>query len=141
VGRVVRRPERFGFHPLSAAEHRLNQVEGLKLPLWRLIAAILVISAMAAVLLALAPVYFENYQLGRYVRSLVTAPNAAAVPDDAVRSNVLSRARQLDLPVRPEDVQISHAGAKLQLQIRYAVQMDFPLYQVDVHFHPSATSR
>ncbi len=114
--------------------------ETQKLPLWRLIAAILVLAAMAGILLALAPVYFEDYQLRQYIRSLARAPNAAASPDEPLRSTVLARARQLDLPVEPGDVQISHPNGKLQLQLKYAVQMDFPLYQVDLHFHPGATS-
>lgn len=113
--------------------------ENRKLPLWRLIAAILVLAAMSGILLALAPVYFEDYQLRQYIRSLVRAPNAATTPDETQRSAVLARARQLDLPVQPADVQISHPNGKLQLQLKYAVEMDFPLYQVDLHFHTGAT--
>jgi len=108
-----------------------------KLPLWRLIAAILVLAAMTGILLTLAPVYFEDYQLRQYIRSLVRTPNT---PDEALRAEVLARARQLDLPVEPGDVQISRPSGKLQLQLKYAVQMDFPLYQVDLHFHPAASS-
>ena len=111
----------------------------MKLPLWRLIAAILVLAAMAAILLSLAPVYYEDYQLRRYVRSIARGPNANATTDDTVRAAVLGRARQLDLPVEPGDVRIAHAAGKLQLQLKYAVQMDFPLYQVELHFHPGAS--
>jgi hypothetical protein len=110
----------------------------MKLPLWRLIAAILVLVAMAGVLLALAPVYFEDYRLRQYIRSLARGPST---PDETLRSAVLARAHQLDLPVEPGNIQITHPDGKLRLQLNYAVQMDFPLYQVDVHFHPSATSR
>jgi hypothetical protein len=109
-----------------------------KLPLWRLIAGILVLLGMAGILAALAPVYFEDYQLRQYIRSLVKTP---ATPDDALRAAVLTRARQLDLPVQPGDIQITRPNGKLELQMKYAVQMDFPLYQVDLHFHPSATGR
>jgi hypothetical protein len=111
-----------------------------KLPLWRLIAAILVLACMAGVLVALGPVYLEDYQLRQYIRSLVRASNAATAPEETLRSAVLARARQLDLPVQPGDIRISHASGKIELQAKYAVQMDFPLYQVDLHFHPGATS-
>ena len=93
---------------------------------------------MAGTLLALAPVYFEDYELRQYLRALARGPNA---PDETLRSAVLARAKQLDLPVEPGEVQITHPNGKLRLQLNYAVQMDFPLYQVDIHFHPSATSR
>jgi len=113
----------------------------MKLPLWRLIAGIFVLLAMASVLIALAPVYFEDYELRQYVRSLVREPNAATMPDDTIRSRVLARAHQLNLPVAASDIQITHTDGKLRLQLRYAVEMNFPLYQVDLHFHPGATSR
>lgn len=113
----------------------------MKLPLWRLIAGILVLLAMASVLIALAPVYFEDYELGEYVRSLAREPNATTMADEAIRSRVLARAHQLDLPVAASDIQVGHANGKLQLQLKYAVEMNFPLYQVDLHFHPRATSR
>lgn len=107
----------------------------MKLPLWRLIAAILVLAALAGILVALAPVYFEDYQLRQYLRTLTPT-----TPDDALRAAVLARARQLDLPVQPGDIRISHPNGKLHLDLKYAVQMDFPLYQVDLHFHPTATT-
>lgn len=111
------------------------------LPFWRLIAGILVLLAMASVLVALAPVYFEDYQLRQYIRSEVRGPNIAAMADDALRSAVLARAQQLNLPVAASDVQIAHADGKVEVRLKYAVQVDFPLYQVDLHFHPGASSR
>jgi anti-sigma-K factor RskA len=108
-----------------------------RLPLWRLIAALLVVAAMVAVLAALAPVYLKDYRLGQYMKSVASASNAQ---DDVVKAEVLERARELDLPVRPEDLQLSHPSGKLEMQMRYAVQMDFSLYQVDVHFHHRATN-
>ncbi len=110
----------------------------MKLPLWRLILAILVLGAMAAVLLSLMPVYFENFQLGRYVGELVRSPNAT---DDSLRTAVIARAHQLDLPVAAQDIQIKRTDGKVELQTRYVVQMDFPLYQVDLHFHANGSSR
>jgi len=106
-----------------------------RLPLWRLIAALLVVAAMVAVLGALAPVYLRDYRLGQYMKSVANAANAQ---DDVVKEEVLTRAHQLDLPVTPDDLQISHPKGRLEMQVRYAMQMDFSLYQVDVHFHHSA---
>jgi hypothetical protein len=112
----------------------------MKLPLWRLIAAVIVLLAMASVLFALAPVYFEDYQLRQYVRSLVRSPRTSAMPDDALRAAVITRAKQLDLPLAVSDIQITHPDSKVHVQLNYAVQLDFPVYQVEVHFHPGATS-
>ena len=94
-----------------------------RLPLWRLIAGIAIFGAFAAVLIALAPVYIDNYRLAQYVHSLAASTAARTEPDETLRSEVLSRARQLDLPVDPGDVHISHTGGALQLQAAYRVQM------------------
>jgi hypothetical protein len=110
----------------------------MKLPLWRLIAAILVLLGMAGVLLALAPAYVEDYKLGQFIRSLARSP---ATPDEALRAAVIARARDLNLPLEPGDIRITHDNGKLQLQLKYSVQVDYALYQVKVHFHPSATSQ
>jgi hypothetical protein len=110
----------------------------VKLPLWRLVLGVSVLVAMVGILLTLMPVYFENYQLGQYVRQLARNANA---PDDELRAAVMVRARALDLPVQPGDIQITRPEGKLQLEMKYAVQMDFPLYQVDLHFHANGASR
>jgi hypothetical protein len=110
----------------------------VKLPLWRVVLAVLVLGTMAAVLLSLMPVYFENYQLGQFVKQLARGPNA---PDDTLRAAVLKRARELDLPVDASDVAITHSDGKSVIATKYKVQMDFRLYQVDLHFHADAASR
>jgi hypothetical protein len=96
---------------------------------------------MISILTALAPVYLEDYQLRRYLGRLVHSPKAAAAPDETLRSQVVAEAHKLDLPVRADDVKITHSSDQVEVQIKYAVQMDFPLYQVDLHFHPNASSR
>lgn len=110
----------------------------MKLPLWRLVLGVLVLCAMAAVLLSLLPISFENYQLGQFVKQLARRPSA---PDDTLRTAILNRARELDLPVEPGDVAITHSGGKLAIQTKYKVQMDFALYQVDLHLHANAAGR
>jgi hypothetical protein len=110
----------------------------VKLPLWRLVLAVLVLGVMAAILLSLMPVYFENYQLGQFVKQLARGPNA---PDDTLRAAVLNRARQLDLPVEPGDVAIMHSEGRSEIKTKYKVQMDFPLYQVELHLHADAARR
>jgi hypothetical protein len=107
----------------------------VKLPLWRLVAAALVFCGMAAVLISLAPVYIEDYRLEKDLGQIVRSQNAS---DDALRSVVLEHARRLDLPVRPADILINHSNGKTQVAMKYAVEMDFRLYQVDLHFHGNA---
>lgn len=105
----------------------------MKLPLWRLVAAVLVLLTMAVVLVSIAPVYIENFRLRQYVRTLTRAQDTQALTDEALRTAIIARARQLDLPVAAEDIKITHPDGKSHVDLRYAVQIDFPLYQVDLH--------
>jgi hypothetical protein len=105
----------------------------MKLPLWRLIAAVLVLLTMTVVLISLAPVYIENFRLRQYVRTLTRGNSAAAMTDEALRAAVLTRAKQLNLPVAVDDIHITRDNGKPRVNLRYAVQIDFPLYQVDLH--------
>lgn len=96
---------------------------------------------MVAVLVALAPVYLEDWNLRQYMRSLARNPVSIRTGDDELKIQVVQRARSLRLPLRPQDVTVAHPQGRLELQTKYAVEMDFPLYQVDLHFHATASSR
>lgn len=108
----------------------------MKLPLWRLILGVLVLVAMATILISLAPVYIENYELGKDVKLLMRASDPG---DDALRAAVIRRAHQLDLPVEAGDIQITRRDGKVNLEAKYVVQVDYPLYQVDIHLHANGT--
>ena len=112
-----------------------------KLPLWRLLMAVFVLGGMVAVLLALAPVYLRNFELQQYVQQLAQKDEAGSLSDPPVIAGITARAHELSLPVEPSDVHIARSAGKLRIDLKYAVQKDFGLYQVDLHFHPSAVSR
>jgi hypothetical protein len=108
------------------------------LPVWRLIAGIAVLGSLIAVLLALSPVYLDNYRLNRYVHELAASSGA---PDETLRAEIVARAQQLDLPLQPGDVHVTHDGGKLHIDTKYVVKRDLALYSVDLHFHPQAAAR
>jgi hypothetical protein len=102
-----------------------------KLPLWRLIAGIAVLGSFLAVIGLMTPVYLDDYRLYRYVQSLA---GSTQTPDELIRAEVIARAHELDLPVRPNDVHVVHVGGKTKIEMRYTVKMDIALYPVDLHF-------
>jgi hypothetical protein len=112
----------------------IASAEPVSLPLWRLILGIGVLGAFVAIIGFLTPVYWDDLMLHRYVVSLETAPNAATVPDETLRSEVLDRARGLNLPVRSSDIRIAHTGSKPKIEMRYVVEINLVAYPVDLHF-------
>ena len=90
---------------------------------------------------AFAPIYFHNLELQRYVAEITQSVDNQAKPDDAVRSLVLQKAQELDLPVKADNVHIVRSPDKLHIDVRYFVRVTLPGYTVDLHFYPGAGSR
>jgi hypothetical protein len=58
-----------------------------------------------------------------------------------LRSWVLSKAADLELPVVADDVHIQRTADSVHIDVRYFVRVNLPLYTVDLHFYPGAGSR
>lgn len=89
----------------------------------------------------LIPIYLHNQQLQEFVKEAAHRPAAPAASDDVLRSWVLSKAADLDLPVLAENVQIHRTPGSVRMDVRYIVRVNLPLYTVDLHFYPGAGSR
>jgi len=98
---------------------------------------------MVSVLAALVPVYFRNFQFQNYVAQLTHSSSDRVKSDEVVRTLVLNKAEQLELPVLADDVLIQRSpdGNLQHLDVRYFVRVGLPGYTVDLHFHPGAGSR
>lgn len=110
--------------------------EPVRLPLWRTITGFGVLASLVGVLLALAPVYVQNYRFTGKVKTVVNG--AASLTDDALRTRLLSEATARSLPVLPGDIKIARTNGALDVELKYIVHRSLGLYQVDLHFHPSA---
>jgi hypothetical protein len=110
---------------------------------WRIAAAGVILAGMAFLLAMIAPVYFRNLQLQNYVAQLTRSAPDQAKSDDVLRTLVLDKAHQLELPVLADNVQIKRSadGSLQHLDVRYFVRVAFPGYTVDLHFYPGAGSR
>ncbi len=108
----------------------------MKLPIWRLTLAILILGGAAAVLLSLAPLYLKDWQLRNYLRDEARNPEIVTMTDTALQAQIAGHAQNMGLPVTAPDVQITRGKDKIKMEIRYTVS--FQLYQVDLHFHSSA---
>lgn len=103
---------------------------------WRVAAAVGVLAVLVYVFIALTPPYAANLRFQRYLDALVETPQTPEI----MQAAVVNHAAQLGLPVRAGDVRVSRAGKGVRVEIIYVVRVDFPLYTVDLHFHPSATT-
>ena len=114
-------------------------------PRWRIAAAIFVLAALAGFGALFTPIYLDNLKLQSYVAELTRRPESVGQPDDALRQSVVTKAIQLELPVKADNVHINRepgvVPGNLRIAVRYFVRVNLPGYTVDLHFNPSAVSR
>ncbi len=96
---------------------------------------------MAVLLAVFAPYYFRNLELQNYVSGITHRAGAATMSDQALRSMVLEKSRQLRLPIVEDNVHVNHTPEGLHIDVRYFVRVNLPGYTVDLHFYPGAGSR
>ena len=107
----------------------------------RLAVAIVLLAVFIVIAARLTPAYFHNHDLKTYIDEVAGSREGATLPVEMLRTRVISRARQLGLPVRGDQVRITRGTAGLSIEIRYAVPVDIYISTVDLHFHPRAGAR
>ena len=110
-------------------------------PRWRIAAALAVLAALLGFGVLFTPIYLDNLKLQSFVAELKRRAESQGQTDDALRQTVLTRAIQLDLPVKPDNVHIDRRPDELRIDVRYFVRVNLPGYTVDLHFYPGAGSR
>ncbi len=112
-----------------------------RIPRWRIVLAVVILAGLAGFLALFAPIYFRNLRLQSYVSALTQNVENAQKSDDLLRTQVLDKAHELDLPVAADNVHIRRSADRLNIDVRYFVRVDLPGYTVDLHFYPGAGSR
>jgi hypothetical protein len=110
-------------------------------PRWRVGAAILILVALVFFLATFAPYYFRNWQLQGFVSEITRRVENQTKSDDLLRTWVVEKARQLELPVTEDEVHVTHPLDGMRIDIRYFIKVDIPGYTVNLHFYPGAGSR
>src|SRR6266542_49896 len=90
-----------------------------------------------------APVYFANYQLEEAMED--TARDASVNTrrsEEEIRDKVLRQARELDIPLKSEDVKVRRTeSSDVLVWGDYTVHVDLPIYPLDLHFQPASKSK
>jgi len=108
---------------------------------WRIATAAAVLAALVFFAVRLAPYYVRNYRFQQYIESVAQASGVASKSDDLLRTLMVEKAADLDLPVKADNVQVKRTPDGLRIDIRYVVRVDLPVYTVDLHFYPGAGVR
>ncbi len=106
------------------------------------ISTLAILAALAFVAVKTLPVYVHAYELQDHLRELVIQAMAGNRPSvESIRNNVAAKAADLDLPVRPDDVEVALTPSKITISVKYTVPIDLVLYTWKLTFTPSADNR
>jgi hypothetical protein len=106
-----------------------------------MVAAAVVLAVLLAFTAMFAPIYFRNIELQNFVSEVAQRVETRTNSDDILRTWVLDKAHELDLPVKGDNVQIIRSREGVRIDVRYFVRVTLPGYTVDLHFYPGAGSR
>ncbi|HEX5229340.1 MAG TPA: hypothetical protein VFW44_16605, partial [Bryobacteraceae bacterium] len=90
----------------------------------RLLAGGLVIVLLLVVAGFLISPYISNWRLQSYINDLADDPGVTRKPVGAIRSQILSEAASLGLPIESEDVQVSATTHGVKIDVLYIVHVD-----------------
>jgi len=90
----------------------------------------------------LIPPYLANYQLQDAIENEARMDSYNPNRTDAdIKASVVKAARDLDIVLRPEDVQVSRDGPNLTISASYTVHVDLPGYPLDLRFNPATKNK
>lgn len=112
-----------------------------RVPRWRIAAALLILAGLVFFLVTFAPYYFRNLEMQKFVSEITRREENQNKSDDILRTWVLEKARQLNLPITEDEVHVTHPPDGMRIDIRYFVKVDLPGYTVNLHFYPGAGAR
>ncbi len=97
-------------------------------PAWRIAAAVIVLTALGLMGAVLAPVYWHNLELEKFLHQVQPAS------DEVLRQTIIDKGRSLGLDIVPDNLQIRRSPGASRPDVHYVVRVNLPLYTVDLHF-------
>lgn len=68
---------------------------------------------------AFMPPYFAKYQFGDDVASIARFSGPSTKTEEDIREEVMKKAKENDIPVKPEQVQVSRDGQSVRIRAHY----------------------
>jgi hypothetical protein len=109
----------------------------------KLFVGLAVIAAAVYLGVQLVPPFFANYQFQDAIENEALLDSYSSKTEDDVRQAVLKKAQDLELPIRPEQVQVQRTGTSggVAIWADYTVHVDIPYYPLDIDFHPASKNK
>lgn len=87
------------------------------------------------------PPYFHAYQFDDVVAEEARLGTYSNKSEDDIRQIIAKKAQDLDLPIQPEQVNVSKGYNSLDISVNYTVHVDLPAYPLDLKFSASSKNK
>src|SRR2546428_12147693 len=78
-----------------------------------------------------APAYFAAFQLSDYVHQEAKYAFSARKTPDTLRSDIVQKGKDLQIPIQPGDIKITRRGPSFTLEVEYHWPIDMKVYHQD----------
>ena len=116
---------------------RTDAGKGYMKALWTL----LVLSCAGYAGFKIIPVYVNNFELQGYLRDQTPYWLSNRATSEGVKSNILAKAEELNLPITKDQMQVEANAARVVVTIDYTVPIDLKVYTLTLHFTPHSENR
>ncbi|MBI4166813.1 MAG: hypothetical protein HY508_13890 [Acidobacteria bacterium] len=87
------------------------------------------------------PVYVNSWEIEDYIRQQTPYWLTQRANGDVIRGKILEKARELDLPIDADQVQVDATSASVTVNLDYTVPVDLKVYVVKLHFTSAAQNK
>ena len=87
------------------------------------------------------PPYFNNYKLEDIIADEARINTYSNKSEDAMRETVYQKARDLDIPLTRDNINVTRSGQSVAIDVNYMVHLDYPIHPVDLHFQTSSKNK
>jgi hypothetical protein len=147
--RETERPERarvhlshrtqFGVQPADSNRAALRRQHGggtIKAILWTVL---LIYGAFVAY--KILPAYVAEYQLADKMQEQARFAVVNHYPEEQIRDTIFKVIKDLEIPVKREDIKIESSQDVVRIACDYTVPVDLLVYQMNLHFTPSSENK
>ncbi len=102
---------------------------------------LLILAAGIYVAAKIIPVYFANYQLLDKMQTEARFATVNRRSDEQIRDIIYREIKDRDIPARREDIRVESTPRGVRISVDYTVTVDLQVYQLQLHFNPTAENR
>jgi hypothetical protein len=87
------------------------------------------------------PAYVAEYQLQDKMQEQAKFSVVNHYPEEQIRDAIFKVIKDLEIPVKREDIKIMASDAVVRISCDYSVPVDLLVYQLTLHFTPSSENK